>query len=616
MINDQNYNRRYVISAIAIGIVALFIVRLFFLQVLDDTARDKADNMSLLRQTVYAPRGLIYDRNGELLVYNQPIYEITMVYREMGQNFDTASFCYALRIRRDYFEQRTREVADRSKNPGFSRDVPQIFMTQLAAEDIAPLQESLDKFPGIGIRKRTLRDYPYACGAQVLGSIGEVNKRDIERDDYYQSGDYSGREGIERTYETVLRGEKGVEVLLRDNKGRVRGPYRNGELDRAPVAGEDLMITLDIHLQMLAEELLEGKIGSVVAIEPATGEILVMASNPTWDPKILVGRQRSANYMQLLTDKTKPLMNRATQAQYSPGSTFKTLQALICQQEGAITPNKPYPCSGPGSTPIKCTHHHGSPVTLIGAIEQSCNPYFWCAFRDMLEKDGYGKNNEHFRARYKLWCEDAKSFGLGSRFEDSDISEQSAGKIPSIELYDRYYGKTGWRALTIRSNAIGQGEVLVTPLQLANLAATIANEGYYITPHLLKNDSMLTHIHHTAVEKRYFQTVKQGMRRVMTNGTGRHHALPDSIASAGKTGTVQNKGGRDHAIFIGYAPADDPKIAVAVVVENAGFGATWAAPIATLIEEQYLIGEIKRKDKKQYIASTVLNSNAKKWVTH
>ena len=616
MINDQNYSRRYVISAIAIGVVAVFIIRLFFVQVLDDTASAQADNMSLLRQTVYAPRGLIYDRNGELLVYNQPIYEVTMVYRQMGDRFDTASFCYALRIPRETFNQRTAEIADRKKNPGFSRDVPQIFMTQLAGEDIAPLQESLDKFPGIGIRKRTLRDYPYASAAQVLGSIGEVNKRDIERDDYYQSGDYSGREGIERTYERVLRGEKGVEVLLRDNRGRIQGHYNNGADDRPPVAGENLTLTLDIRLQVLAEELLQGKIGSAVAIEPATGEILCLASNPTWDPKILVGRQRSANYMELLNDKTKPLMNRATQAQYSPGSTFKTLQALICQQEGAITRNKLYPCSGPGSTPIKCTHHHGSPVDLINAIEQSCNPYFWYAYRDMLEKDGYGKNNERFRARYKLWCEDARSFGLGSRFDDSDVSEQSAGKIPSAELYDKYYGKTGWKALTIRSNAIGQGEVLVTPMQLANLAATIANGGYYITPHLLKHDSMLTHVHQTAVDKRYFPAVKQGMTRVMTNGTGRHHALPDSIPSAGKTGTVQNKGGRDHAIFIGYAPADNPRIAVAVVVENAGFGATWAAPIATLLEEQYLLGEVKRQDKKQYISSTVLNSNVTKRVAH
>ena len=616
MINDSNYNRRYVISAIVIGIVAVFIVRLFAVQILDDSAKEKADGISLLRQTVYAPRGLMYDRNGELLVYNQPIYEITMVYREMGSEFDTLSFCHTLSISREAFEQRTQEIADRKKNPGFSKDVPQIFMTQLSVEDIAALQESLDKFPGIVIRKRTLRDYTYPSAAQVLGSIGEVNKRDIERDSYYQSGDYSGREGIERTYEKVLRGQKGVEVLMRDNKGRIKGSYKNGELDCPPIAGEDLTLTLDIRLQLLAEELLQGKIGSVVAIEPATGEILCLASNPTWDPRLLVGRQRSANYMDLASDKTKPLMNRATQAQYSPGSTFKTLQALICQQEGAITPGKLYPCSGPGSKPIKCTHHHGSPVDLVHALEQSCNPYFWYAYHDMLEKDGTGKNNETLRARYQLWYDDARSFGLGAKFTDTDISEQSSGKIPSLALYDKYYGKTGWRAITIRSNAIGQGEVLVTPLQLANLAATIANGGYYITPHLLKHDSMLTHIHHTNVDPKYFPVVQQGMARVMTNGTGRHNALPDSIISAGKTGTVQNKAGRDHAIFIGFAPAENPKIAVAAVVENAGFGATWAAPMATLIEELYLIGEIKRTSKKEYISSTVLNSNVKKRVAH
>ena len=616
MLNDQYYRRSYVIAAIVIAVVTIFIIRLFFVQIIDDSAKAKADGISLLRQTVYAPRGLIYDRNGELLVYNQPIYEITMVYREMGSDFDTLAFCHALNLSPQAFVQRTTEIADKAKNPGFSRNVPQIFMTQLAVEDIAALQESQDKFPGIGIRKRTLRDYRYPYAAHVLGSIGEVNRRDIERDPYYQSGDYSGREGIERTYEKILRGEKGVEVLMRDNHGRIQGPYRNGELDVPPIAGEDITITLDIQLQQLAEQLLQGKIGSAIAIEPATGEILAMASNPTWDPKMLVGRQRSANYMELLNDRTKPLMNRAAQAQYSPGSTFKTLQALICQQEGAITPGKLYPCSGPGSTPIKCTHHHGSPVDLTNAIEQSCNPYFWYAFRDMLELDGYGKNNENFRRRYQLWCDDARSFGLGQKFDDSDVADQSAGKIPTLALYDRYYGKTGWRALTIRSNAIGQGEVLLTPLQLANIAATIANEGYYITPHLLRHDTMLTHRHETAVQQRYYPAVKRGMVRVMTNGTGRHNALPDSIRSAGKTGTVQNKAGRDHAIFIGYAPADNPKIAVAVVVENAGFGATWAAPIGTMLEEQYLLGQIKRKDKKAYIETTILNPNVKKRLYH
>ena len=606
MINDQNYNRRYVISAIAIGIVALFIVRLFFLQVLDDTARDKADNMSLLRQTVYAPRGLIYDRNGELLVYNQPIYEITMVYREMGQNFDTASFCYALRIRRDYFEQRTREVADRSKNPGFSRDVPQIFMTQLAAEDIAPLQESLDKFPGIGIRKRTLRGYSYPYAAHILGSVGEVSQSDIDRDDYYQAGDYSGRDGLERTYEQRLRGTKGVEVIMRDSRGRIQGSYHDGAEDEEAITGTDLHLSLDIQLQALAEQMLQGKVGSVVAIEPATGEILALASSPTWNPEILVGKQRSTQYNRLLNDPSKPLLNRATQAMYPPGSTFKTIQAVVCLQEGGINPYSKFPCNGPGSTPIKCTHHHGSPVDLLGAIEQSCNPYFWCAFHDMLQRDGFGDNNAVFRARYNLWRDDVMKFGLGSRFTNTDIGEQSPGKIPLEREYNRTYGEKGWKAITIRSLSIGQGEILVTPLQLANQAATLANRGYYVTPHLnteLTDNPDLRH--ETGMNENWFALTAQGMHQVMTNGTGRWYNI-DSLQMCGKTGTVQNPHGKDHAIFIGFAPMDSPKIAVAVVVENAGFGATWAAPIASLMIEQYLTGTITRKHIYNKMVNSVL----------
>lgn len=537
-----------------------------------------------------------------------------MVVRDMNkdQAFDTLSFCRAMQIDKQAFDHRMDDITNRQKNPGYSKYRPQVFMTQLNASDIAPLQEALYKFPGVSIRKRTLRDYTYASAAQVLGSIGEVNQRDIERDDYYKSGDYSGRDGIERTYETLLRGEKGVAILMRDNRGCIQGPYKNGELDQDPIAGDNLTITLDIQLQMLAEELLNGKIGSAVAIEPSTGEILALASNPTWDPALLIGRQRSSNYSALLKDPTKPLMNRATQAQYSPGSTFKTLQALVCLQEGGITEHSLYPCSGPGSSPIKCTHHHGSPVNLLGALEQSCNPYFWQAFRDMLEKEGYGKNNQNFRKRYQLWADDARSFNLGQRFVDSDVSEQSAGMIPTVEYYDKWYGKTGWRALTIRSNSIGQGEVLVTPLQLCNLVATIANGGYYITPHLNKCDSMLEHRHETAVEARHFGVVREGMRRVMTNGTGRHYPLPDSIQSGGKTGTVQNRAGRDHAIFIGFAPVENPQIAVAVVVENAGFGATWAAPIASMMMEQYLTDTVRRTDLRKRIGETVLNSNVVK----
>lgn len=614
MINDRFYKRRFVISGIAIGIVLMYIIRLFYLQVIDQSTKGQADSNALVRQTIYPSRGLIYDRNGELLVFNQPIYEVTITMYDMQKDkqWDTTTFCQCLQITRAEFEERIAEIKDRRKNRGYSRHTPQVFMSQLKKEDIATLQEFQSLFPGIHIQKRTLRDYTYKAAAHVLGSVGEVNQNDIDRDDYYARGDYSGRDGLERTYEKQLRGEKGVEVLMRDSRGRMQGSYQDGELDRTAVAGVDLYTTLDIRLQLLAEELLAGKIGSAVAIEPKTGEILALASNPSWNPKVLVGKERSKNYNALLKDKTKPLLNRATQATYPPGSTFKTIQALVCLEEGGITPNTLYPCSGPGSTPIKCTHHHGSPVALDKAIEQSCNPYFWCAFRDVLQKDGYGKDNEDFRKRYELWRNDVMAFGLGQKFEDTDISEQSAGKIPSAAYFDRCYGKTGWKAITIRSLSIGQGEILATPLQLANQAAAIANSGYYITPHLNKNDSMRTHRHNLAIAKKHFDVVKDGMHRVMVYGTGRHYAV-DSLHMAGKTGTAQNPHGRDHAIFIGFAPVEDPQIAVAVVVENAGFGATWACPVASMMIEQYLTGEVKRRDLRKRIAESVLNESVKKW---
>ena len=612
MINDEYYRRRFVISGIAVVVVLVYIIRLFYLQVIDQSTAKEADGNALVKQTIYPSRGLMYDRNGVLLVFNQPIYEITMTMREMKEDWDTAAFCHCVHISRAEFDERIAEIKDRGKNRGYSRHTPQIFMSQLKKEDIATLQESLFLFPGIQIQKRTLRDYTYKAAAHVLGSVGEVNQNDLEVDEYYARGDYAGRDGLERTYEKELRGEKGVEILMRDSKGRIQGRYQDGALDKTAKAGTDLYTTLDIQLQLLAEQLLAGKIGSAVAIEPKTGEILALASNPSWNPKVLVGKERSKNYTRLLRDPNKPLMNRATQATYSPGSTFKTIQSLVCLQQGAITSNTLYPCSGPGSTPIKCTHHHGSPVALDRAIEQSCNPYFWCAFRDLLQKDGYGKNNEDFKRRYDLWRDAVMSFGLGQRFTDADLNEQSAGSIPSTKYFDRWYGKTGWKAITIRSLSIGQGEILVTPLQLANQAATIANEGYFISPHLNKNDSMLTHVHKLDIEKRHFEVVKEGMRRVMIYGTGRHFAV-DSLHMAGKTGTVQNSHGRDHAIFIGFAPVEDPQIAVAVVVENAGFGATWACPIASMMIEQYLTGTVERKDLKKRIAESVLNEGVEKW---
>ena len=438
-----------------------------------------------------------------------------------------------------------------------------------------------------------MRDYIYPIASHVLGSVGEVNQRDLERDKYYALGDYSGRDGIERTYEKSLRGEKGLKVLMRDSRGRVQGPYKNGELDKSAVTGENLYLGLDIQTQLMAEKLMQGKVGSIVAIEPKTGEVLALVSSPNWDPSTLVGQDRSVNYQALLTDSLKPLMNRATQAQYSPGSTFKILQALVGLQEKVITPHTQYVCNGQGSRPIRCTHSHGKNIDLEEGIEQSCNPYFWAMYRDLLQQDGYSDDNVEFKHHYQTWRDHIMSFGLGNKFTDTDIREQAKGAIPSVGLYDKIYGKTGWKALTIRSLSIGQGEILVTPLQLANQTAAIANKGYYITPHLNKNDSMKSRIHKTSIDEKYFDVVHRGMARVMTDGTGRWYNMPE-LQICGKTGTVENPHGEDHALFIGFAPQEDPKIAIAVAVENAGFGSKTACPIATLVIEQYLTGKITR----------------------
>lgn len=606
MTNDPYTKRPFIIAGSVVLVVLIFIIRLFWLQVIDQSQKAKADSNALLRQVIYPSRGLIYDRNGELLVFNQPIYEVTLIMQEMRYGFDTVAFSQCLGIDSLEFADRIAAIKDKRRNRGFSTYTPQIFMSQLTKQEVASLRETSYKFSGAGIRKRTLRGYSYPYAAHILGSVGEVSQSDIDRDAYYQAGDYAGRDGLERTYEQRLRGTKGVEVIMRDSRGRIQGSYHDGAEDVEAVTGTDLHLSLDIQLQALAEQMLQGKVGSAVAIEPATGEILALASSPTWNPEILVGKQRSMQYNRLLKDPSKPLLNRATQAMYPPGSTFKTIQAVVCLQEGGINPYSKFPCSGPRSTPIKCTHNHGSPVDLLGAIEQSCNPYFWCAFHDMLQRDGYGDNNAIFRARYNLWRDDVMKFGLGHRFEGTDIGEQSGGAIPTEKLFNRTYGEKGWKAITIRSLSIGQGEVLVTPLQLANQAATLANRGYYITPHLnteLTDNPDLRH--ETGMDSAWFSLTAQGMHRVMTNGTGRWYNI-DTLQMCGKTGTVQNPHGKDHAIFIGFAPMDNPQIAVAVVVENAGFGATWAAPIATLMIEQYLTGTITRKHIYNKMVNSVL----------
>ena len=608
MINDTLQNRRYVISIIMSAVIVVYILRLFTIQIIDSKYKNGADSNAFLKKTQFPPRGLLYDRKHKLLVYNKPAYDIALIFREI-HDLDTMSFCNALNIDKQYFINRIAEIKDFKKNPGYSSYTPQLFMTQLGIENIATIQQSMYKYPGFYIQNRTLREYAFPCAAHVLGSIGEVSQTKIDNDDYYKQGDFAGRDGIEKTYEEQLRGEKGVEILLRDAKGRIKGKYENGKEDIAPKAGQNMTLTLDIQLQILAEKLLTGKVGSVVAIEPSTGEILAMACSPTFDPSMLVGRQRSKNYMQLVHDPTKPLINRATQALYSPGSSFKALQALVLQQMGGIDEHTLFPCNGPESSPIKCTHHHGSPVSLLSAVQESCNPYFWNAFRVTIEKNGYGLRNINFRTTYDEWVDRVKSFGLGEKFTDSDLYEQSRGYIPSQKFYNKVYrSDKGWRAITIRSNAIGQGEILATPLQMANLMCAIANEGRYISPHLNKCDSMLKKLHSCKVDKKYFPVVFEAMWRVFEYGTARSSKI-EGLDMCGKTGTADNSHGKPHSVFVGFAPRIHPKIAIAVIVENAGYGSTYAAPIFSLLVEQYLKGKITRTDLQERTINTVTNSN-------
>lgn len=608
--NDYLKNRSYVIAAIFIVVILIYILRLFSLQILEDKYKKGADSNAFLNKTIYPIRGLIYDRNDSLLVYNKFVYDINFIHREIN-DLDTISFCKDLGIDVEYFKDKMSEAKSKI---GYSSFRPQVLLSQLEMEQVATIQQSMYKYAGFYVQTRIQREYRYDAGGHVLGSFGEITQNMIDKDDYYVPGDYVGRDGIEYTYEKDLRGVKGVEVLLRDARGMIQGSYANGSHDKDPIAGRDLKTTIDIRLQTLGEELLKGKVGSVVAIEPSTGEILAMVSNPSYSPSLLVGKSRASNYGTLLNDPLKPLYNRATQATYSPGSTFKMFQAAVGLHLGGITANTRFYCNGTASSPIRCTHYHGSSITLLNAIEQSCNPYFWQTFRSTVEIDGYGEEHIKYKNSYDDWRKAVMSFGFGNRFTDGDIYQQSAGLIPSVEYYDKFHGATGWRALTIRSLSIGQGEILVTPLQLANATAVIANKGYYIAPHLNKADSMLTHRHESGIKKEYFDIIDEGMWRVNEFGTGRRWKIPN-LVSCGKTGTVENNRGKDHAFYIGYAPRENPQIVIACVIENAGFGATWAAPVASLMMEYYIKGKID--DSRLYIkenySRSVTNPNAKQY---
>lgn len=589
----QLENRRYVIAGVAIAIVLIYIVRLFTLQIMSDDYKKNADSNAFLKKIDFPSRGVVTDRTGKLLVYNQPSYDIMVVMNEAKDHIDTMEFCNTLGITKEYFDKRMEDIKDRSKNPGYSRFTQQMFMSQLSDQEFSVFQEKIFRFPGFYIQKRSVRQYNYPYAAHILGDVAEVSPSDIEDDDYYQPGDYIGKLGIERSYEKELRGVKGVQILLRDAHGRIQGRYQDGALDTKPVPGKDLQLSIDLELQALGERLMEGKIGSIVAIEPSTGEVLCMVSSPTYDPRTMTGRNRGKRHKELAENPFKPLLNRSIMGQYPPGSTFKTSQALTYLTEGIIGPGTSFPCPHGfryKGLHVGC-HGHASPINLIPAIGTSCNAYFcWGLYYMLGNRRKYGS----VQNAMNTWRDYMVSMGFGYRL-GVDLPGEKRGLIPNADYYDNAYNKS-WNGLTVISISIGQGEVNLTPLQIANLGATIANRGYYYVPHVVRRikgqplDTLYTRKHFSKANRRAYELVVEGMRRAVVSGTCKAANRGDYLV-CGKTGTAQNRG-HDHSVFMGFAPMNNPKIAIAVYVENGGFGADYGVPIGSLMMEKYINGKL------------------------
>lgn len=600
---DKEYGleyRRYVIAGVAIFIVTVYIIRLFTLQIMSDDYKKNADSNAFLKKVEFPARGVISDRNGKLLVYNQNAYDIMVVMNEEKGRLDTTEFCNSLGITKEFFIKRMEEIKDRNKNPGYSRFTQQLFMSQLSEKDFSVFQEKIYRFPGFYVQRRSVRQYTMPYAAHVLGDVAEVSAADIEEDSYYQPGDYIGKMGVEKSYEKQLRGEKGVQIMLRDAHGRIQGSYMNGKFDRRPVPGKDLTLSLDIKLQALGERLLEGKIGSIVAIEPSTGEVLCMVSSPTYDPRTVTGRKRGKMHAMLSRNPWKPLLNRSIMGMYPPGSTFKTTQGLTFLTEGIIGPGTSFPCHHGfycRGLHVGC-HGHASPISLVPAIGTSCNGYFCWGLYYML---GNRKKYKNVQEGMNTWRDYMVSMGFGYKL-GIDLSGEKRGLIPNAQYYDKAY-RGSWNALTVISIAIGQGEVLLTPLQIANLGATIANRGYFYTPHVVKKvkgeqlEAKFREKHYTKASRRAYEYIVAGMRRAVTGGTCRAADRAD-YEVCGKTGTAQNHG-QDHSIFMGFAPMNNPKIAIAVYVENGGFGADYGVPIGALMMEQYIKGKLSPESEKR-----------------
>ncbi len=603
--------RRFVIAGLFVVILLIYTCRLFYLQVIEEKYKAMANDNAFLTQTMYPARGQIYDRNGVLLVTNEPAYDLMVTMRNV-KNLDTLDLCKTLNITREVFDQRMKDIKNRAKNPGYSSYTQQTFATQLSGKDYGALQPRLYKYAGFEIRPRTIRQYKIPIAPHILGTIREVNKKDIERDSYYQSGDYTGDLGVEKSYESYLRGRKGKQILLRDAHGRIKGHFEDGRYDISPIPGRDLTLSIDADLQAYAESLMVNKVGAVVAIQPSTGEILCMVSSPTFDPRLLVGRQRGRNYRALSANPYRPLYDRAVSATYPPGSTFKPTQGLIGLQDGAITPQTVLHCNGGfrmGNFRMGC-HDGVAAWTIVPAIATSCNGYFgWCLV-NILNNKKYKSIQESITA----WKDYMVSMGYGYRL-GVDVPGESRGLIPNAQYYNKAFRTEKWKPINIISISIGQGEILATPLQIANLAATIANRGHYYVPHVIHSiqDTIVPDTfriqQRTLIDRKWYDWIVEGMRQAAVNGTVRRtgNMDPEGIELCGKTGTAQNPHGKDHSVFMGFAPKDDPQIAICCFVENGGFGATFGVPIGTLVIEKYLNGVIS--DRRRYLEDNMLNSS-------
>ncbi len=592
--SNKYANRGGVVKLIFIVVGVIFAGRLAMLQLFNPEYARQAKRQSLRDVTLYPARGFIYDRHGELLVHNEAVYDLMVVPHDT-KGLDTVYFCSCMGITREDFEERMRKANK------YSPRAASIFMKQISKEEYAKFENKMFRFKGFYISQRTLRIYDRPIAAQVLGYVGEVNDVDMKRDSYYSMGDYIGKSGLEKSYEEVLRGTKGKKVMHVDVHSREVGPYMNGALDTLPVEGCNLYTTLDAELQTYAESLMANKRGCVVALEPSTGEVLAMVSAPTYDPNLLVGRIRGENYNRLNSDISTPMLNRALMGQYPPGSIFKVAQAVTALELGVIGPDAGFVCD---KSLVGC-HNHPSARSVQEAIKMSCNPYFYQVYRRVIQQGKYKSIYKDSPYGLTVWREYMLRFGFGQKLPiDLPRNGMSTGNIPDTTFYNKRYGRERWAFSTIYSNSIGQGEVTVVPIQMANLAAIVANRGWYITPHVVRyygpdsiqNEEYITH-HETGIRREYFDIAAAGMYDVVhvAGGTGRR-ARVDGLDVCGKTGTAENYG-NDHSVFIAFAPKDDPKIALAVYVENAqGGGGSWAAPIAGLLIEKYINGEVARKD--------------------